>query len=48
MTSSPLLVMGGRRKSLRVWMRQLPMGPIDHMPKEVDIMLVVVSYDLSL
>ena len=32
---------GRRGKSLKVWVRLLPMGPIDHMLKEVHIMLVV-------
>ena len=43
-----LTVHGRRGKSLRVWVRLLHKGPIDHTPKEVHIMQLCLSSDLSM
>ena len=39
---------GGRGgKSLRVWLRLLPIGPIDYMPKEIHIMQMCLGSNMS-
>ena len=43
-----LLLIGGRGKSLRVWVGLLLMGSIDHMPKEIHIMQLCLGFDLSM